>query len=467
MKEVKILFVDDEKDITDNIYEFFKNSYNIKTYTDPWEAFEAIKNDFSDIIIADYKMPGLSGLELLLEAKKLDSYYYGILFTAFADKQLLEQAINNNLIKKIIEKPLDFTILEQSIKEAVADCQMKKNSEEKIRFLTSQYNHLKVKIKNTGNDIIGFDKGLKEIYSKLKYISKYNINVLITGETGTGKELAAKFIHEMSSRNEEPFIDINCSAIPENLFESELFGFSRGAFTDAKNEKMGKLELANGGTLFLDEIGELKYEMQAKLLRAIQEKTVQRLGDNRKIHTDFRLVSATNRNLDEMIMENKFRSDLYYRINEFHIHLPSLRQRLEDIEDMAYYFNNKFCTELRIKPKTISADTIKLLKEYNWPGNIREFENAVKRAIISTFEVETIEPCHFDFLHIRHYPENEDDKTLSLAIDRICNGEISFSTSVGSIKKAIIRKILEKFDGNVSQAVKTTGIKKDIFYTYK
>jgi DNA-binding NtrC family response regulator len=467
MQDTKILFVDDEEGISQNVYEYFVNDYNITICLDPRAALDMLKKKYFDIIISDYRMPHLSGLELLLEARKINSYYYGILFTAFADKQLLERAINNNLIKKVIEKPLNFEILKLAVEEAIAECRLKQQAEEQRIMTQSRYEDLRDTIDQHRNRVIGLSGGLKEIYKKIKTVAEHDVNVLLLGETGTGKELIARLIHKLSLKYNEAFIDLNCSAIPDTLFESELFGYRKGAFTDAKQDKPGKIELAHKGILFLDEIGELKKNMQAKLLRVLQEKTVQRLGDNKRRPIDFRLIAATNKSIDELLDKRQLRADLFYRINEYIIDLPPLRNRPGDIEELARYFNKKFCLELHIPEKTISAQTVTALKKYAWPGNVREFENAFKHIIISFLHEPEIKPRHFNFVFQQTSSHSNSEISLEEICANIIGGQTTLNKSVVDIKKLIVKHILDRFDGNIASAIKNTGIKKDIFYTYK
>jgi two-component system response regulator HydG len=467
MDEIKILFVDDEEEISQNVYEYFAKEYNINICLDPKSALQLLKNKYYDIIISDYRMPHLSGLELLLEAKKINSYYYGILFTAFADKELLERAINHNLIKKVIEKPLNFEILRLAIKDAITECRLKKQAEDQYIMVQSRYEDLKESVDQSQNMVIGLNGGLKDVYKKVKTVAEHNINVLLVGETGTGKELIARLIHKLSMKYNEAFIDVNCSAIPDNLFESELFGYKKGAFTDARQDKPGKIELANKGTLFLDEIGELRIDMQSKLLRVLQEKSVQRLGDNKKRAIEFRLIVATNKSIEDLMDNKQLRDDLYYRINEYIITLPPLRERLEDIEALAYYFNKKYCDELRVHEKKITPQTINHLKKYMWPGNVREFENTFKHIIISFLSEKEIKPQHFNFIFNKAVQNPNSLINISEICNNIINGKTTLNRSIVNMKQLIIKYILKKFNGNISYALKSTGIKKDIFYTYK
>lgn len=460
----KILFLDDEETLLINFKEFFSD-YNINTFSDPEDAIRNLKDNSYDIIICDFKMPKMNGFEFLMEAKKINGYNYSILLTAFAEKELLEKMINNNIINKVLEKPIMMNDLENILEEAILYCKEKKQRENQIEIIKHNYKNLKEELKFNTNDIIGLNKGLRSIYEDIKSVAKINATVLISGETGTGKELIAKAIHEMSPRRDYPFIKVNITAIPDTLFESELFGYKKGAFSNAYTDKPGRIELADKGTLFLDEIGDMNITLQSKLLRVIQEKEVERLGSNKPIKVDFRLIVATNKNLEELIKIEKFREDLFYRINEFPITLPPLRERIEDIEDFVHYFIKKFSEELNIKNVTITDEAIDRLKKYSWPGNVRELENAIKRVLISHGKEDKILVNHFYFI----FPDLATQRNFSLenAIDVIKNNIINKKIDLDSLEEFIIKSILKYFNNNVSDAVENTGISKNRFYKFK
>ena len=326
------------------------------------------------------------------------------------------------------------------------------------------YESHKLEFNESVSNIIGINKGLKDIYEKLLSIAKHPINILLTGETGTGKELIAKAIHSLSPRKEYPFIKINTTAIPDTLFESELFGYKKGAFSNAVSDKAGKIELANKGTLFLDEIGDMNINLQAKLLRVLQEKELERLGSNTTIKVDFRLIAATNKNLLEAIKKGEFREDLYYRINDFSINLPPLRNRIDDMEELVNFFVSKFSKDLGFSGITISKDAIFTLKQYSWPGNIRELENAIKRVVITSFERKKIEPTSFNFL----FPTlSEKSVTLDDALEILKENVIKHNIDLETIEQLVVKKILKFFDDSVSDAVEKTGISKNKFYKVK
>ena len=464
LRDYKILIVDDEEILLSNFKEYLSD-YNLQTFSDPEIAFNHVKENFYDIIICDFKMPKMNGFEFLMEAKKINTYDYAILLTAFADKNLLENMINNNVINKVIEKPVIMQELIKIIEEAISFCKEKKEKENQIEIIKHNYKNLKEELKFNPKDIVGLTKGLRTVYEQIKSIANVPATVLLTGETGTGKELIAKAIHEMSPRRDFPFIKVNITAIPDTLFESELFGYKKGAFSNAYADKPGKIELANKGTLFLDEIGDMELSLQSKLLRVIQEKEVERLGSNNPIKVDFRLIVATNRNLEELIKANKFREDLFYRLNEFPIYLPSLRERREDIEDLINYFIKKFSDELNIKNVNIDKEAIERLKNYSWPGNVRELENAIKRVLISYGKEGKILASHFHFI----FPDLAVKKNFSLdnAIEIITENIINQKIDLDSLEELVIKSLLKHFNDSVSEAVEKTGISKNRFYKFK
>jgi len=380
-QKIKILAVDDEPGILFSI-EGICSDYKVISFEHPRDALSYLKDEAFDIIIVDYKMPALNGLDFLIEANKIRENCYTILLTAFAEKDILQKSINQNLINKVIEKPINSNDLLTGISEAIIKISESKSKLNEIEFLKESYRELKNERLLYADEIIGINGGLKDVYTKLESVAKHPVNILITGETGTGKELMAQAVHNLSPQFENNFIKINCAAIPDNLMESELFGHVKGAFTDAVKDKPGKIELANNGTLFLDEIGELKLELQAKLLRVLQEKELFRVGSNTVTKVDFRLIAATNKDLSEEISTGNFREDLYYRICTFPIEMPPLRNRLSDLPELIIYFVETICTELNIKTPMIQDNVFTSLKKYHWPGNIRELENAIKRVVI-------------------------------------------------------------------------------------
>ncbi|MBN1149775.1 sigma-54-dependent Fis family transcriptional regulator [candidate division WOR-3 bacterium] len=458
---LKIMFVDDEQTLMEDLKEFFQD-YRIDFFSDPQKALSELDYNYFDIIIADYKMPKVTGLDLLLSAREKNAYGYGVLFTAYADKYLLEKVINEGLVNHYIEKPVSLFELKKFLDKIISERSNNKEQEKYLKLLDIENQELKHRLFEQNPKIIGLDRGLKKIFEDVLKISKLTVNVLITGETGTGKEVVARLIHFSGKRKEKPFIKINCSAIPQNLLESELFGFEKGAFTGAVNSKPGKIELAHQGTLFLDEIGEMDINIQAKLLNVIQEKKLSRLGSIKTIGVDFQLICATNRNLEKAVKKGDFRQDLYYRINNYPLHLLPLRERKEDIEDLAVFNVNKFCGEINRPPKIISDDALKVVLKYDWPGNVRELENAIMRAIIVSGSNTALTGSDFKFLNLSGTESDENE-----LIDRLTELVISKKIDMESLKESLIKTILKKFDGKILDAVKATGIAKHHFYKYR
>lgn len=460
MDDGKILLVDDEEAIVSSFQSYF-DTYNIQTFARPRDALDYIKTNPCSIVISDYKMPQMTGLEFLIEAKKAGTYEYGILLTAYAEKELLETAINENLVQHVIEKPYQLKQLKVLIDQALEYCRKKKESAVQAELIQSRYEAWR-KAHSPGHiPIIGTNKGLKAVFQKVKSVAKLPVHVFIHGETGTGKEIIAQTIHNESARADSPFIKLNCAAIPESLFESELFGSVKGAYTGAVKDTPGKIELADGGTLFLDEIGELKPSFQVKLLRVLQEKELYRIGGSKPIKVDFRLITATNKDLELAIENKEFREDLFYRINEFPIELPPLRERKEDIPDLLNHFIGVFCNEFHCSIPKIQDGVLEMLKQQMWTGNIREFSNTVKRAVINLEGETELTLDHFYFLHHACKPTgiNYQDAVVNLS-----GAIISRKMNLKEVEKDIIKAILKKFNENIQQAVENTSIPKDRFY---
>jgi DNA-binding NtrC family response regulator len=305
MAEPQILFVDDEPLILENIKEYFRG-YEITTEPSANAALKLLERESFDVLVVDQKMPGLTGSELLAAARKRDSYRYGILLSAYVDKALLSRMVNDNLVRRVLEKPLKLDELKRAIDEALFSCMRERDREREIGDMRALLGSA-----SFASRIIGAEGGLAEAYALAVTYSASDENVLITGETGTGKEVMARLVHSLSRRKTGPFVKINCAAIPDSLIESEFFGHEKGAFTGAIASREGRIEAARGGTLFLDEIGELKPELQAKLLHVLQEKRFERVGSNDSIVADFRLICATNRPIAESLREKAIREDLY------------------------------------------------------------------------------------------------------------------------------------------------------------
>ncbi|MCW8895219.1 MAG: sigma-54 dependent transcriptional regulator [Sulfurimonas sp.] len=338
--------------------------FEIKTFKNAKDALKAIDDSF-DLIITDINMPGIDGIEFV---KTLNGKFEVIIMTGNATLQRAIESIHLG-VKDFLLKPFDVDTLVAAIKREDKIQQVKKTLP-------------KAKTKNASNGFLGTSKALESLLNITDKACKTDASILLLGESGVGKEVFASYVHDNSPRAKKPFIAINMAAIPENLIESELFGFEKGAFTDANEAKAGQFELAQGGTLFLDEIGEMPYGVQAKLLRALQEKEVRRLGSSKSIKIDIRVVSATNANLADKIKEGEFREDLYYRLNTIPLNIPPLRERKDEILQIADAMIEQNCKKYDFELKTFSNEAEKQLLAYNWPGNIRELISVVERAVI-------------------------------------------------------------------------------------
>ena len=353
--------------------------FEIKTFKNAKDALRALDNSF-DLIITDINMPGMDGIEFV---KELNGKYEVIIMTGNATLSSAIESIQLG-VKDFLLKPFDVDTLVNAIKREQVIQKVKKSAP---------------KSKKSINGFLGKSKVLEKVLNIADKASKTDASILLLGESGVGKEVFASYIHKNSPRAKKPFIAINMAAIPENLIESELFGFEKGAFTDAIEAKIGQFELANGGTLFLDEIAEMPYGVQAKLLRALQEKEVRRLGSSKVLKIDIRVVSATNANLDEKIDNGEFREDLYYRLNTIPLHIPPLRERKDEILTIAESMIIQNCQKYDFELKRLSSEAKSELLEYNWPGNIRELISVIERSVILS-ENQEIQKDEL-FLHVR------------------------------------------------------------------
>ena len=336
--------------------------YEVITFKNAVDALKKLDESF-DLVITDINMPKMDGIEFI---KELNGRYEIIIMTGNATLTRAIESIHLG-VKDFLLKPFDIDTLIAAIEREAKVQKVKKNATKK---------------KNKSEDFLGTSEALQKVLTIAQKAAKTDASVLLLGESGVGKEVFASYIHKNSPRAKKPFVAINMAAIPENLIESELFGFEKGAFTDAQQAKAGQFELANGGTLFLDEIGEMPYGVQAKLLRALQEKEVRRLGSSKATKIDIRVIAATNANLDEKIKKGEFREDLYYRLNTIPLHIPPLRERKDEILAIANAMITQNCVKYGFETKTFSQEAQKELLQYNWPGNIRELLSVVERSVI-------------------------------------------------------------------------------------
>ena len=368
----RIIIIEDEQSIRNvlkNILKDENKDYIVDEASNGFEAIEKISSNQYDLALCDIKMPKADGLEVLIKSKELEYNLPFIMISGHGDLETAVECIKNGAYD-YISKPPDLNRLLTTIRNGLN----KKDLEHQNKILKKKVQK-KYKMIGQSNELLK----IEEIISK---VAPTNSRVLITGENGTGKELVAHSIHNKSSRSKIPIVEVNCAAIPSELIESELFGHEKGSFTSANKQKKGKFEIANGGTIFLDEIGDMSLSAQAKVLRALQENKISRVGGEKDINIDVRVIAATNKNLEKLISEEKFREDLYHRISVIKIHVPPLRDRKEDIPLLIDFFLNSICMEQGIRKKIIDQDAIKLLTEKKWTGNIRQLRNIVERLII-------------------------------------------------------------------------------------
>lgn len=447
--DARILIVDDDQDVLLAARLFLKQHITIvHTETNPENIPNLLHNESYDLILLDMNFSpdatsGKEGFHWMNKIIELDPTAVVILITGYGDIELAVQGIKegatNFLLKPWENKKLLATI--------TTTLQLKKSKVELEDLRTKQ----KVLIADSNqaySNLIGQAESMQKVLNTVQKVAITDANVLILGENGTGKELIARAIHRASNRKDQVFISVDLGAISESLFESELFGFKKGAFTDAKEDRAGRFEAANKGTIFLDEIGNLTFSLQSKLLSVIQNRKVIRLGSNREVPIDVRLVCATNMPLYQMVNESKFRQDLLYRINTVEIQIPPLRERVDDIALLVDHFLDIYCKKYKIQKKRLNASTIKRLEKHTWPGNIRELQHAVERAVIMS-ESEMLEPHDFFISQI-------DEEGSSSANPSNMNLE--------ETEKMLIRKVIDKHGGNISKAAKELGLTRASLY---
>ncbi len=430
----EILVVDDEEIVRESLRDWLDGvGYSVTIAASAEEALEILKEKKYNIMLADLVMPGMNGIDLMKEAKKIHPTLVAVIITAHATIQTAISAIREGAFD-YIEKPFCPEKVELLIEKLVEhqdlieeNITLRRQIEEKFQF----------------EGIIAKSSKMLKIFELIKTVAPTNATVLITGETGTGKEIIARAIHHQSNRQNKPFIATSCAALAESLLESELFGHEKGSFTGAAGRKKGKFEAADKGTLFLDEIGEINANTQIHLLRALEEKKITRIGSNEEIPVDVRIITATNKDLRNMVMEGKFREDLYYRLKVVTINLPSLKERKEDILPLAEYFLKKFAQENNKDTITFSPGVIEFMLNYSWPGNVRELENMIEHGVIlSKDEAVTMAELPQDIIH----PTAQKEKTIE------------------AVTKNHIINVLEETKGNISRAAAILGIRRMTLY---
>lgn len=372
----RVVIIDDDLDIRDLLSNYLKNkNYSVTTFMEAESALEKLQNGFlCDVILTDLELPRMSGIDLTQKIKQSNIDIPVVLLTVTQDVEVAMKAVSMGAYDFIV-KPVNFPQLLISLERAIYLRRLKEDNKSLRTIIKDQTNQPQ-------QGIIGKSSVFLKTIDVAKRVAKSMASVLITGESGTGKEVIAKLIHANSLRSEHPFIAINCSAIPENLLETELFGHAKGAFTGAQSQKIGLFEEANKGTIFLDEIGDLSLPLQSKLLRVLQEKQIKRVGENQTRDIDVRMIFATHKNLAQEVADGRFREDLFFRLNVIPIQIPSLRDRKEDIVPLAEYFLKKFAVLNNSPAQSFSKDALQCLIDQNWKGNVRELENMIERAVV-------------------------------------------------------------------------------------
>jgi DNA-binding NtrC family response regulator len=370
----RLLVVDDEADMLRLLQRSISQDLDCETdtATSGAEALRLLETRNYDLALLDIRMPGMDGLELLERVKQINPWLTVVMMTAHGVVELAVQSIKKGAYD-FITKPFDHEELIHLLRKAL----------ERSQLLRENLNlQRRIKKKEPFENLVGSSPAMQRVYQTIQMIAKTDVTVLITGESGTGKDLAARAIHALSHRNEQSYVTVNCPTLPENILESELFGYKKGAFTDASSDKIGLFEEARGGTIYLDEIGDIASPIQTKLLRVLQEKEIKPLGQTKSIKVDVRVIASTNRDLREKIRQQEFREDLFYRLNVLTVHMPPLRERKEDIPLLAEHFLKHYCEEFGKPPKSLSSELMDLLLRRNWEGNVRELENIINRAIL-------------------------------------------------------------------------------------
>jgi len=460
----RILVADDEESMRWVLSKALKRKgYTVDLAHDGRQALALIQDNSYDLAILDIKMPGISGLDLLDRVRELKSDLLVVIMTAEASMKNAVEAMKRGAYD-YITKPFDLDVIDAILEKV-----------ERAREIAGQVSMLKHELKDryqVEKNIIGNSPAMREVYKTIGKVAGSDVTVLIQGESGTGKELVARAIHFNSGRLGKPFVAINCAAIPRDLLESELFGSEKGAYTGATERKQGKFEQANLGTIFLDEIGDMPLDLQAKILRVLQEQEVSRVGGNQSIPVDVRIVAATNQELVEKVREKEFREDLYYRLNVVPITLVPLRERKEDIPDLVQYFLERTCTELSIPPKRLSDDAMAVLSAHSWPGNVREMENTIKRAVILSNDL-LLTSADFEGLAPAMGAKTAGTQETSLEslvdmklracftnIDKLDKGDIH-AMVLEQVERPLLRLILEKTRWNQVKAADILGINRN------
>jgi DNA-binding NtrC family response regulator len=436
-KKARILVVDDEAPMREALNDWLKeDGYEVGLAESGKDAIGMVMEKGWDVILLDLKMPGMDGLETLrqLKGKEVDTDAEILMMTAYATVDTAVQAMKEGAFDYLV-KPFAPDEIEMQIKKIVTHREL---------VLENILLRQKLEERSEYDEIIGKSDAMQKIYDLITQVAPTDSTVLITGESGTGKELIAQAIHGNSQRCYMPFIALSCGALPDSLLESELFGYEKGAFTGAEHTKKGRFEMADNGTLFLDEIGDISLKTQVDLLRVLQQKEFRRLGGQEEIKVDVRILAATNRDLKTAISENKFREDLFYRLNVISIHIPPLRERKDDIPLLVKAFIRKYCLEMNKELVKITPSALKLLTDYNWPGNVRELENVIERALVIGGDKEIV--------------------TDDLPFSRKELGPETTPKSLKLLERVHIKRTLEEMGWNISKTARVLEVDRQTLY---
>jgi len=442
----RILVVDDELEMRQTCQKILaRNGYVVAIASDGKAALETLQKEPFDLMVADLRMPEMDGMALLREAKKIRPELGVILITAYGTIDTAVQAVKEGAFD-YLPKPFSMAQLEVAVERGLSYRRLLEENRELQRRLCAAMQF---------GEIVAASPQMTAVLDLVRKVAPTDANVLLRGETGTGKELIARAIHSGSSRNNAPFVPIDCASLPENLLESEMFGYEKGAFTGAVASKRGLLETAAGGTLFLDEIGDLSPTLQAKLLRVLQERQFRRVGGTDLLDVDIRVIAATNRNLEEMVRKGAFREDLLYRLNVVTIELPPLRERPEDIAPLANQFLGQFCKTSGKAVLGISSAAMLILQKYRWPGNVRELKNAIHRAVSLT-DCNQITPLDL--------PQHILEAVRGASLPAVGTFRLEKARAIRDFERAYLSKLLVETGGNVSEAARRSGMRRSALH---
>ncbi len=462
---IHILAIDDEPLILETIELAFPDD-KVVSCENAQDGISEFLKSTPDVVLCDIKLPDMSGMEAFEKLHRIDPKVPIILMTGRGTAATAIEAMQRGAFEYIL-KPFNLTTLTQLIEDAAATSRMTR-----VRAIVPTDVDDDALANGEGDMLIGNCEAMQEVYRSIGRVARQDVTALILGESGTGKEVIARAIYQYSQRSSGRFLAINCAAIPENLLESELFGHEKGAFTGAERKKVGKFELCNDGTLFLDEIGDMTPLMQTKILRVLQDQTFERVGGTETIRTNARIIAATNRNLEQAILDKEFRSDLYYRLNVYTIKLPALRNRNGDVALLAHHFLRRFARELGKEIDGFAAEAIALMNQYAWPGNVRELQSAVKHALLQATGPVVV-PTHLpDAVRGNRMAAETTENRLAVAegspgvlnivkltMDRLANGSDDIHREIVSmVEREIFATVLQQSDGNLTQAAKRLGI---------